>query len=200
MRALLFFLCVLAQACSHVISNTTQSSPSGSSTCEQQLFDLSQRETEIRRWATYKTSAGVPASYVATGAAYTADVFVVVGRAVGKFVVMCPGSAFYLFATGHISLMTDVCPDFHVSSSHYGSSTFVKTKAWREGDLTEVSQSYRSVATCFQERSDQTSLQTAHALLDPLVRDSEFLGKVDDSERSQLIKQWEQLEKRVRTS
>ncbi|MBC7712323.1 MAG: hypothetical protein H7177_03235 [Rhizobacter sp.] len=146
-----------------------------------------------------KRVSGAAASYALTGITYGGEVtFVVVGGIVVGLAICSPLIAAETAAkgSGNISGECFVAAE-KVLNKHsdgtkefYGKKIFDKTSNWRCPDLSDFSQNLREVATCYENKKDYTSLEKAVEQLD-IIRNTEFQEEcVDDSERTEITKQY----------
>ncbi len=153
-----------------------------------------------------KNITGTAASYVLTGLTYGSEVtFYVVGGITAGLAVCSPIIALEVSGKTSGSASTECFKvvTHGISSSEFGKGKYLggkvydKTSSWRCPDLSDFSKSLREIATCYEQKNDVENLEKARAQLD-IIRNQDFQEScVDDEERAEILKQYEEIEKKI---
>lgn len=153
-----------------------------------------------------QTAAGTMASYTLTGLAYGADVTVFLVGGVAVSAVICsPIIALEISgkSSGNISVecfgkaISSPLVKKAFSNDSMGKKVYRNTEKWRCPDLTEFSQNLRSIASCYENKNDQVNLEKALVQLD-LLKEKNFQDNcIDESEKSMILDQYDNIHKKI---
>lgn len=193
MKALSLFCSLLIIGCSHKETENQYLVPSAveASSCLAQL-QSAKRETTYKVFDVVKNGVETGASYVLTGAGYTADFVVVLIGGVGAGVIICsPIIALEggLAGGGHASgeCIGGVASSIgsYFPEDGLGKSLYQGTEELRCPEIDYISKALRRVFQCYQDRGqiEKARLQAKKLLSDPLLKKCSSSGERNEVEK-----------------
>jgi len=198
-RSLAAALLLLAAGCAHAPPAPEFSQRIRSGRCEDAASFLRAHKRGPPIESQLKRAVALPLSYLLTGAAYTAEVAVVVGGGIVVSGAICaPILALEASANGSgnggaqclATMLGAVFEDAELPGA--GRGVHAATRGWRCVDMTPISEDLRAIAECYAWRGGEGDLERARRQLEVLRRSEELIRCVSDAERAEIdrIERW----------
>jgi len=177
-----------------------------SQNCEAALEQLPENDSTVQLVKGSQQALGTAAAYTFIGASYTAEVLWDFTAGTVVLVALC--SPMLLITTAS---SVSISPHYRnedgtnrypgcfpgkvgaLSSPPLGRRAKAATQSLRCPDLTSLSQSVRSVASCFERRGDEVSRSQARQALEALQKSDRFYECLPEQEQTELQRQLQAL-------